>query len=199
MVSARIAGVASAKMSLALVERSSGDASTVPSCGWLRIGKAKPEQPSAIAPALLYLLHPCSRHPPYVPLLRHALWAGSAVRFGILPSQSAPSPLCPVGTPGGRRNSKSQTQVQAAPQPAVLNPVRPDRRPRSGLLSKGAAVTLVRRPARGCVQCPERRNDGVTLAGRRFAMLRWRHAGHRRRVFTSPETIRVFQKRRAES
>ena len=27
-------------------------------------------------------------HPPYVPLLRHALRAGFAVRFGILPSQS---------------------------------------------------------------------------------------------------------------
>jgi hypothetical protein len=32
-------------------------------------------------------------HPRYVPLLRHALRAGFAVRFGgILPSQSAPSP-----------------------------------------------------------------------------------------------------------
>ncbi len=31
-------------------------------------------------------------HPPNVPLLRHALRAGSTVRFGILPSQSAPPP-----------------------------------------------------------------------------------------------------------
>jgi len=31
-------------------------------------------------------------HPLYTPLLRRALRAGFAVRFGILPSQSAPSP-----------------------------------------------------------------------------------------------------------
>jgi len=39
---------------------------------------------------LLRKQDPKHTHPPYVPLLRHALRAGFAVRFGILPSQSAP-------------------------------------------------------------------------------------------------------------
>ena len=42
-------------------------------------------------PADFYSPPASSPHPPYVPPLRHALRAGSAVRFGILPSQSAPS------------------------------------------------------------------------------------------------------------
>jgi hypothetical protein len=44
-------------------------------------------------------------HPPDVPLLRHALRAGFAVRYGILPSQSGPSPA------RGRRNSGLQREV----------------------------------------------------------------------------------------